>query len=678
MSAAASNSAAQRSAYRRVEEALERTGSVRSISGDWQCPAHDDRTPSLSMTCKDDRVLIHCHKGCTTESIVTALRLEMSDLFDNSLDAVEPPAGTRPRSSGPKRPVASYEYVDRHGEASSTKTRYEPVPNPDHEKTFSWDQGNPKVLYRLSEIVEADVVWVNEGEKAADRMAADLPAGHVATCAPTTKWDQSFTDCLRGQRVHVIVDRDSSGLTQARAAYGSLRAAGIEVDLLHPAVTDEKADGFDHFEAGFGIDNFEAVRELELVEEEPVEIADNLRKWPYFLGGEANGSSEHAFAIDDLIHESSVAMIVGRQGSLKTPLIMDMAAHVGLGIPYQGLQTTEGCTIYIAAEGSGAIEKRIAGIYVEHPDLSPDAIVAITQSVNLISRTEADVFGDFLVSDIVPQLSMPVRMIIFDTMAKSTPGESDSDDKTISALEASARVIANRVGETNGDSFVPAAIVIHHPRKNDDVYRGSGAIEGNFDTIIHIEKNDSEKLEDRLYEVSLDKIKDGSTERKWAYRAELVHVGTSPSGKENYAPVVRYIDDTEAATLRVESKTKGRHLTKSVKHLIELILRVVTRDGNQEVPRDVLAKSGYLAHINDQGWDANVAVHGISLSLLQDMVYDEDLEVGRSEDGQRTIPDKCRKRWERGRNSLKNSGAAWICEGWVWLVEEDANNGNGR
>ena len=45
------------------------------------CPAHDDTTPSLSITPNADKVLLHCHAGCTVEAIVTALELTLADLF---------------------------------------------------------------------------------------------------------------------------------------------------------------------------------------------------------------------------------------------------------------------------------------------------------------------------------------------------------------------------------------------------------------------------------------------------------------------------------------------------------------------------------------------------------------------------------------------------------------------
>jgi hypothetical protein len=54
-------------------------------SGDhkWQalCPAHaDDKTPSLSITLTDKKVLLHCFAGCTFEAICTALDVTSAEL----------------------------------------------------------------------------------------------------------------------------------------------------------------------------------------------------------------------------------------------------------------------------------------------------------------------------------------------------------------------------------------------------------------------------------------------------------------------------------------------------------------------------------------------------------------------------------------------------------------------
>ena len=50
-----------------------------------RCPAHPDRSPSLSITEGDGRVLVHCFAGCPVEEIVGALGLRVGDLFHETV-----------------------------------------------------------------------------------------------------------------------------------------------------------------------------------------------------------------------------------------------------------------------------------------------------------------------------------------------------------------------------------------------------------------------------------------------------------------------------------------------------------------------------------------------------------------------------------------------------------------
>jgi len=57
-----------------------------------RCPAHDDRHPSLRVTETDDGiVLLKCWTGCNTSEIVSAIRLELRDLFPaNAAHYIQP------------------------------------------------------------------------------------------------------------------------------------------------------------------------------------------------------------------------------------------------------------------------------------------------------------------------------------------------------------------------------------------------------------------------------------------------------------------------------------------------------------------------------------------------------------------------------------------------------------
>lgn len=45
------------------------------------CPAHDDKSPSLSIRDAGDRVLLHCFGGCSVYDICAAIGMGVHDLF---------------------------------------------------------------------------------------------------------------------------------------------------------------------------------------------------------------------------------------------------------------------------------------------------------------------------------------------------------------------------------------------------------------------------------------------------------------------------------------------------------------------------------------------------------------------------------------------------------------------
>jgi hypothetical protein len=81
---------------------LDRLNHVKATGqGKWlaRCPAHDDRSPSLSIRETGDRVLVHCFAGCAVSDVLLALGLGMADLFPERL--------TTNSSSKPKAPKFS-------------------------------------------------------------------------------------------------------------------------------------------------------------------------------------------------------------------------------------------------------------------------------------------------------------------------------------------------------------------------------------------------------------------------------------------------------------------------------------------------------------------------------------------------------------------------------------------
>jgi hypothetical protein len=75
---------------------------VRSRGADrWiaRCPAHEDRSPSLTIRRTADRWLIRCWAGCPAEEIVAAIGLSLADLYHLRYRRRDPLANRRRRAS---------------------------------------------------------------------------------------------------------------------------------------------------------------------------------------------------------------------------------------------------------------------------------------------------------------------------------------------------------------------------------------------------------------------------------------------------------------------------------------------------------------------------------------------------------------------------------------------------
>jgi hypothetical protein len=78
-----------------VETLLSRLDKVRRTgAGRWiaRCPAHHDKTPSLSIRELDDgRILVFCFAGCSVHAVLSAIGLEPAALFPKPVREGKPP-----------------------------------------------------------------------------------------------------------------------------------------------------------------------------------------------------------------------------------------------------------------------------------------------------------------------------------------------------------------------------------------------------------------------------------------------------------------------------------------------------------------------------------------------------------------------------------------------------------
>jgi len=107
-----------------VERLLSRLQRVRKSGKGWtaRCPAHDDRSPSLSIGEGDDgRCLVWCFAGCSEGEVARALGLEVRDLFpDRDGDGRYSPPRRRDASRPVRFPRSVAQILAESGEYATT------------------------------------------------------------------------------------------------------------------------------------------------------------------------------------------------------------------------------------------------------------------------------------------------------------------------------------------------------------------------------------------------------------------------------------------------------------------------------------------------------------------------------------------------------------------------------
>ena len=234
------------------------------------CPAHDDGHPSLSVREADDgRVLVKCHAGCSADAVMKALGLELRHLMPSA-------KFTGCRTTYSKSTIRKYETateaVDvlerQHGKRSTCWTYHDDEGNPigvivrwdrpDGKKDIrpisrtpnGWCIGGmeaPRPLYQLPKLLNAQRVYVTEGEKAADAL---ISLGLVATTSPHGAKAARHANWrpLAGKELFILPDNDEPGQAYADDVLAALEAVrpAPTVKLVHLPDLPPGGDAFDY------------------------------------------------------------------------------------------------------------------------------------------------------------------------------------------------------------------------------------------------------------------------------------------------------------------------------------------------------------------------------------------------------------------------------------------------
>ena len=182
--------------------------------------------------------------------------------------------------------------------------------------------------------------------------------------------------------------------------------------------------------------------------------------------------------VRDVLYERTLGALVGAYGTMKTFVLLDLALSVATGLSWQGHQVKQGDVVYIYAEGSGGIRRRVdAWMGAQSIDLDPP-IWWVPRAIHLtVSSPGVGVPGRAAGRWIRPSL------VVVDTLARCMIGDENS-------VEHMGRAIAgcDRIREQTG----AAVLLAHHTGWSTERSRGSVALPAAVDTEILVERGEKD------------------------------------------------------------------------------------------------------------------------------------------------------------------------------------------
>ena len=215
------------------------------------CPLHRGRRDSFAVS--PESGAWHCHSKCARGgSLIDFEMRQTGRSFPEALKAAQQIVGrcASKAANGPAVVVARYVYCEENGAPLFRVCRTDPKGFYQQRWTGGrWVNGlrdTRRVLYHLSEVIEAPIVFLVEGEKDVETLRE---SGFVATTAAGgtgAKWLPEYTDTLRGREVILVPDGDEPGWRRAielsRELVGKVARLVVFNDL--PEGTKDISDWF--------------------------------------------------------------------------------------------------------------------------------------------------------------------------------------------------------------------------------------------------------------------------------------------------------------------------------------------------------------------------------------------------------------------------------------------------
>ena len=238
--------------------------------------------------------------------------------------------------------------------------------------------------------------------------------------------------------------------------------------------------------------------------------------------------------LGDLLHLDTLARIIGPSGHMKSFVVIDIAAHIATGRRWHGQYVKQGTVVYLVAEGSRGIRKRVRA-WEQHYGQRMDGVLFLPRPVQAMGP-EWDIL-------IEAMRRLRPQMIVIDTQARVSVGVEENSNTELG-------VVIERMDDLRRATEA-CVLLIHHTGHVGEHGRGASAAKGALQSEMHVSKK-GEDARDTIVTFKVGKQKDDENggDLQFGLRVVTLDGEYKPDGRPVTSVVLESLDHVDPVTVR--------------------------------------------------------------------------------------------------------------------------------
>lgn len=233
--------------------------------------------------------------------------------------------------------------------------------------------------------------------------------------------------------------------------------------------------------------------------------------------------SSTAPLIKGLLDQGAMTVLYGESNTGKTFLAMDIAFHIGAGLSWGGMRTTQFPVLYIAAEGGLGARKRAAALAARYSsEAATAAFHYLLHPINLL-RADADL-GRLIES--VRAVGIRFGLIVVDTLSRAMAGGDENSSTDMGAM-------VKHLDALRAATSAHIMVVHHSGKDRAKGARGHSLLRAATDTEIEVSEG----------EIAVTKQRDLDKSFASGFALDVVTLGVDGDGEPVTSCVVRLVRD---------------------------------------------------------------------------------------------------------------------------------------